>query len=313
MRNALIVVLLGLLLASAVPTADALQESPDADNTVTRIDVRADGDARWTVTVRTRLRTDADVRDYRAFQERFRENTSRYLDPFRDRINGVVATAADDIGRDMRATNVSASTSIQEVPRRWGVVSYEFTWTAFAATDGDTLRTGDVFAGGFFIATNDTLVVSAPPGYTIASATPDPDETEAGTVRWDGRREFDDRQPSVAFEPAEGSEGGGVSGVAPIVLALLGVLALGGGALAYRRRDDDTAASSGPILTDGDRVEQLLRERDGRAKQSEIAEALDWSASKTSRTVSRLADEDRVEKLRIGRENVVSLPDEDEQ
>ena len=46
MRNALIVVFLGLLLASAVPTAGALQESPDADNTVTRIDVRADGDAR---------------------------------------------------------------------------------------------------------------------------------------------------------------------------------------------------------------------------------------------------------------------------
>lgn len=312
MRNALIVVLLGLLLASAVPTADALQESPDADNTVTRIDVRADGDARWTVTVRTRLRTDADVRDYRAFQERFRENTSRYLDPFRDRINGVVATAADDIGRDMRATNVSASTSIQEVPRRWGVVSYEFTWTAFAATDGDTLRTGDVFAGGFFIATNDTLVVSAPPGYTIASATPDPDETEAGTVRWDGRREFADGRPNVAFEPA-GSENSGDTGVTLLAVALLGVLALGGGALAYRRRGDDTAAGSGPILTDGDRVEQLLRERDGRAKQSEIAEALDWSASKTSRTVSRLADEDRVEKLRIGRENVVSLPDEDEQ
>ena len=57
----------------------------------------------------------------------------------------------------------------------------------------------------------------------------------------------------------------------------------------------------------------LLRDRDGYMKQSEIAETLDWSPSKTSRTVSRLADEDRVEKLRIGRENVVSLPDEDEQ
>jgi uncharacterized membrane protein len=46
-------------------------------------------------------------------------------------------------------------------------------------------------------------------------------------------------------------------------------------------------------------------------KQSDIVDALDWSKSKTSRVLSDMAEADRVEKLRIGRENVISLPTED--
>ncbi|MBP1922838.1 putative membrane protein [Halorubrum alkaliphilum] len=42
-------------------------------------------------------------------------------------------------------------------------------------------------------------------------------------------------------------------------------------------------------------------------RQSAIVEELDWSKSKTSRVLSRMADEGDVEKLRIGRENVIDL------
>ncbi|WP_394357381.1 helix-turn-helix transcriptional regulator [Halorubrum alkaliphilum] len=44
-----------------------------------------------------------------------------------------------------------------------------------------------------------------------------------------------------------------------------------------------------------------------RMRQSAIVEELDWSKSKTSRVLSRMADEGDVEKLRIGRENVIDL------
>lgn len=61
------------------------------------------------------------------------------------------------------------------------------------------------------------------------------------------------------------------------------------------------------LVTDEDRVRRLLERNDGRMRQAAIAEELEWSASKTSRVVSGMADEETVEKLRIGRENVIDL------
>jgi len=72
------VVLVAALLAVPVGAA---QTPPETDNTVTRVELSADGDARWTVVVRTRLANDSEVTEYERFQKEFRENTSRYLDP----------------------------------------------------------------------------------------------------------------------------------------------------------------------------------------------------------------------------------------
>ncbi|MFC6862776.1 helix-turn-helix transcriptional regulator [Halomicroarcula sp. GCM10025817] len=322
-----------VLVALLVTQAGAAQTLPDTDNTVTRISVAADGDAEWTVTVRTRLHDESDVQAYRTFQERVRENRSRYLGPFRDRLTGVVATAADGTGRSMTAENFAISTRVQQVPRQWGVVEYTFTWTAFARTDGDALVVGDVFDGGLFIARNDTLVVTGPPSYGVAAVTPTPQTREGETVSWVGPREFADSRPQVRYAPQAERDvtstgqplAGRQVGVAPFVVGALGLAVALVGAVLYRRRrkggvsTDDagagTAAEAGaaPIQTDGDRVVRLLEERGGQVKQSAIAEAFDWSASKTSRVVSDLTDDGRVEKLRIGRENVVSLPDEREE
>lgn len=317
------IVVMALVVLAAVSPAGAVQASPDADDTVTRIDVASDGDARWTVVVRTRLRTDSDVRDYRAFQERFRENTSRYLDPFRDRIRGVVATAANETGRTMRARNFSASTSIQQVPRRWGVVKYTFAWQSFARTDGDAVAVGDVFSGGFYVARNDTLTVSGPPNYTLATADPEPTDSDDGTVRWVGPQNFADGHPSVRYVPGTpAAEGEHAAGDGPFgllvgsVLSLFAFVGLAYGLYARRNGDgwgvfDDTSPRD-PMVTDADRVERALKANGGRIKQAALAEELDWSASKTSRIVSEMDDRGRVEKLRIGRENVLSLPDESE-
>lgn len=299
----------------------------ETDNTVTRVAVRADGDARWTVRYRTRLSTEADVEEYRVFQRRFRENTSQYLDPFAERIRGVVAGAANETGREMAARNVSARTDVQEVPRRWGVVSFSFTWTNFARVEGDALVVGDVFEGGFFLATNDSLVVAAPEGYGVAAANPPPADAGDREVTWTGREDFGDRRPRVRMVPsstttrsATGTPGradGGVpspsllAAVAVVVLAALGV------GLAARRRGwvagagDGDAGETAPVLTDAERVERLVASAGGRMKQGDVADELGWSASKTSRVVAALVEEGRVEKLRIGRENVLDLVEAD--
>mgnify|MGYP006268469689 FL=1 len=365
--------------SALVPQTD---DQPAPDNTITRIDLAADGSATWEITLRTRLENDSDIAEYERFQEQFRANTSRYLDPFSERMSGVVAAANQSSDREMRAEGFNAETDIQEVPRRWGVVSFRFTWTGFAAVEDDAVVAGDVFAGGFFIGTDDALAISAPDGYMIESAAPEPDETSESVVEWRGREDFDDGHPSVRAVPIASGDGGGGSspdGDNSTLLVALGLLvligAVGAGAYAVRTGrltlggggaadgdatartaggetndgdasadetvdpdasgsapddpepanrpdavdvkydsadavDNETAAIDPDLLTDEDRVRQVLAERGGRMKQSAIVDEFDWSKSKASRVISRMAEDGDVEKLRIGRENVIDLVEE---
>lgn len=72
------------------------------------------------------------------------------------------------------------------------------------------------------------------------------------------------------------------------------------------------ATPSTPLLTDEERVLQLLHENDGQCKQQHIVAATDWSKSKVSRLLSRMAEDDAIEKITLGRENVIRLPREDD-
>lgn len=65
------------------------------------------------------------------------------------------------------------------------------------------------------------------------------------------------------------------------------------------------------LLSDEERVMRLLDESDGRMKQGTIVKETNWSHAKVSQLLSKMDDEDAVDKLRIGRENLITLPDED--
>jgi hypothetical protein len=75
-----------------------------------------------------------------------------------------------------------------------------------------------------------------------------------------------------------------------------------------------TAITEAEMLSDEDRIESILRGHGGRVKQTRIVEETDWSKSKVSVVLSRMADDGTVSKLRIGRENVITLegPDADD-
>jgi len=125
----------------------------------------------------------------------------------------------------------------------------------------------------------------------------------------------------------------GGSGMLPwIALALVVVLSLGG-AVAYRSGafpapggDDggdggpgaaaESTTTDGPsepavpdeeLLSDEDRVMQLLEENGGRMKQVNIVEETGWSKSKVSMLLSEMEDGGDISKLRVGRENIISL------
>jgi len=97
---------------------------------------------------------------------------------------------------------------------------------------------------------------------------------------------------------------------------------LGAGLLLYERFGADVRRETGPDsfrddsdddlqtepVSDEERVRSLLREHGGEMRQKQIVDRVDWSKAKVSRVLSRLEDEDRVVKVRLGRENVIYLP-----
>lgn len=266
------------------------QATPETDNTITRISVHENGSATWELQIRTRLETEADETDYRAFQEAFRENRTAYLDTFRDSISGIVGNARQVTGREMTATGFSASTSIQSIPRKWGIVTFRFQWEGFAVVDGEQIRAGDVFQSGLYIAEGDSLEFVAPDEYRIEAADPDPAESSDDVVTWIGREDFDDGRPQVTFSSAGAST---VSGGLPWLPLAGGVIVsalLAAGFVGYRKqnRDGDPATVRSPgdsndpasstedvLLADEDYVLEALSSTGGRMKQQEIADELD--------------------------------------
>ncbi|WP_181686024.1 helix-turn-helix transcriptional regulator [Halorhabdus salina] len=122
-----------------------------------------------------------------------------------------------------------------------------------------------------------------------------------------------------------------------LVLAALGLIALGIGASAWltgvfepEESGSPTTGTGGPedsagtvadstsapepsvddaeLLSDPDRVAQLLEDHGGRMRQTDIVDATEWSKSKVSMLLSDMEDDDEITKLRVGRENIISLP-----
>ncbi|KAB1188528.1 MULTISPECIES: MarR family transcriptional regulator [Haloferax] len=363
-----LVVVLSLIGGVVFTDGARAQTQPDVDTTVLRIELHENSTATWELQIWTRLRTPTDETEYRSFQQRFENDTGAYLDPFSERINGTVGAASEATGRQMTATGFEASTSLQSLPRQWGVVTYRFHWTNFAADTDGQLVVGDVFESGLFIAENDSLEVVAPAGYHVVSATPSPVERDDGVLTWDGPESFADGEPRVVFEPkppeeasnmttstqSNGDGDGSLAGPLGAVF-LVGLVAAGvwwrrsnsdsndsahsnddaqldndtdanrsgatdtGGVQttvtpddSSRPRDEahrgaETTLGTSSIVTDEDRVRTLLQASGGRVRQKDVVTELDWSKSKVSRVLSRMEDDGTIEKLRLGRENVIDL------
>ncbi|WP_256296161.1 helix-turn-helix transcriptional regulator [Haloarchaeobius salinus] len=64
------------------------------------------------------------------------------------------------------------------------------------------------------------------------------------------------------------------------------------------------------LLSDEERVLRLLDDNGGRMKQANIVKETGWSNAKVSQLLSGMADDEEIRKLRIGRENLITLPGE---
>ncbi|MFW6320663.1 MAG: DUF7345 domain-containing protein [Halohasta sp.] len=76
--------------------------------------------------------------------------------------------------------------------------------------------------------------------------------------------------------------------------------------------DGETDSEPDPeLLSNEEQVMRLLEANGGRMKQQTVVSELGWTDAKTSKVVSTLREEGEIESFRIGRENVLTIPDED--
>ena len=75
--------------------------------------------------------------------------------------------------------------------------------------------------------------------------------------------------------------------------------------------EDPFAGIDEGLLSDEERVLRLLEINGGRMKQARIVKETNWSNAKVSQLLSAMDDDGEIDKLRIGRENLISLPDVD--
>jgi uncharacterized membrane protein len=113
----------------------------------------------------------------------------------------------------------------------------------------------------------------------------------------------------------------------PVLFALLVIVGVGSGALWYSlgSRDDGSGSGTAPtapsnpagpaspelqeeqLLSDEDRIVKLLEDNGGRMRQVSIVEETEWSKSKVSMLLSEMEEDGEISKLRVGRENIISL------
>jgi uncharacterized membrane protein len=325
-RGLLVALVVAVLVGGAgVATAQpaAVQENIDPDDVVLAVAVDEQGDAALLVEYRVRLDDNESESAFESYREDLESNTSTYTERFHNRMNATAEDASAATGRGMSIRNVSVVAHRESLPQQYGVVTYTFEWTNFAAVNGDRLIVGDA-VDGLFLDEATTLLVQWPEGYVLADASPTPDASRQQSATWRGPVDFASGEPRLTLAPAEsvGTGGGTEESTVPLAGALLLVLAVLGAALAAASREpwpfggaaDDEAAvdpTDGALLSNDEQVMALIEQNGGRMKQADVAEELGWTAAKTSQVTKRLREEGQLEAFRLGRENVLELPDED--
>jgi len=358
-------------------TQFAPAQTDEFDNTVFRIQIREDGDVRWTIEHERILDDDEEESQFREFAETFRNEETEAFRNFRTRAGRLIEQGSDATGREMAATEFERDAYVDPLNQASGIIEMSFRWENFSQVDGERVFIGDVFDGGWGIVENQRLTIQTREQLVFQTVEPEPDSmTVTGdlaaseSVSWFGERQFTDERPRVVMVPPEelvDSNGtasptpgdGGPADDSPgddaddggtgeqtegsdmermvLVVGVLVLLGLGGGAAWYsgalsRSGGDGTAAESprsgggagsevkstsepavpeAELLSDEDRVIQLLEANGGRMKQVNIVEETEWSKSKVSMLLSEMEDDGQISKLRVGRENIISLAGEE--
>jgi hypothetical protein len=298
--------ILVLLVLSAALCGTAAAAEPDYSITYT-ITVAPDGSALWRVEYRTLLFSEQDVADFEAYT---RDLPAVYVPQFRELMEKSAAQAAVATGRHMAVSDVTGTVAVQTSPTgRYGVVVYTLRWEGFVHP-GSPLTIGDAFAGGLYLAKENTLIIHYPDGFSVQAAEPAPDTERDGLI-WYGQRSFGAGEPRIVLEQA-------TFPFLPVATALvLIVVAVFTGFYYYHRKKHTNGEnvpdpapprlSEAEIVNLEERIVQLLKSHGNEMFQSDIVKNLGLPKSTVSSALNDLHARRLIVKVRKGRENLIRL------
>jgi len=332
----------GTPLAQEAPTADSALD--DADKIQTDVHLHENGSATFTVDYRYTINDEnLSQSGWEQLETDIEENPEPFVEEVESGWSETLADAENETDREeMALSPVTASTDESTAPRDMGHVEFRFVWESFAHVELNRIEAGDALSG-FTIQDDTSIQLHWPEEYTLyEEPSPTPDERNDNSVYWDDEGSgFDDDEPRLVLieNGSDGTaDGTGMADenapadeqpampwvwVAGALLLLASV-----GAVGWWIRDqqvrtvvdeptrstetDDNSTPPPELLSNEERVMGLIDSHGGRIKQQEVVSELGWTEAKTSQVVSRLRDADEIEVFRIGRENVLTLPDEDD-
>lgn len=326
---------------SPIPRDDVDLSAPDRPLLVYDVSLATDGSAVWNVSIFFPTASEAEAEAFASVEESYIEDGGdEYLpiDPF----EVTAADASDSLNRSMSIEGVARSTSESESA---GVLSLTFTWAGFAFVDDPYIHVGDVFSATsepWLTGLNEDefFQIHPPDGYQVEDSgmqlanrsmwVAGPIDLTEANLQGRFVEEGADEEPNGTMSPA--ILGGLGLGTLVLAVFLAGAYHRGWRPFDVTETDESHVAATEPadehtdseepaeeadeadlsLLSDEERVIQLIEANGGRMKQATIVEETDWSNAKVSQVLSSMADDGTVEKLRLGRENLISLPDETE-
>lgn len=311
----LIFVLAGSGIAAGSPFVESQHDGLEPDTVVIESDLGDNGSAEWRINHRHRLTDDSEEAAFEELADEIATNSTPTLDRFRERMEPTVASAEEATGREMAIANLSVTTDRTSLPQEYGIVRYTFRWEGFAGVEDDRMLVGDAIYG-LFLDDRSALRMSWGDRWERGTVSPSPTGEEDGRVTWRGPVDFGDEQPRLELTTQSGVSLPGISS-APVAIAIAAFVALAGltGVVWWRRTagPSTSAGTSDPdLLSNEEQVLQLLEEDGDRMRQQDVVQRLGWTDAKTSQVISDLREAGDVETFRLGRENVIRLPEDED-
>ena len=331
---------------SAAPSAQSQELA--SENTTLHVQLRPDGDARWRIVERFNLTDANDTRSFEQLGEAFVAGDNENVLAEYRAASDAASTAT---GREMELTDINREYVVDDGEGRLVLAFNWTNFAANTSGQLSLADAFHTPSGVWLtsLESGQSLVIAPPAGYDLTNS-PQNSYIQDGNLRIDGSptttfRRGDlnivyesDRSPN-GTRTGTGS-GPATDGDVPLwagmaVLLVIGLVAV----LFYLNEQDESPAVGGSgtdsdgddpsapepttdsgdstdeidveLLSDEERVERLLRQNGGRMKQARIVKETGWSNAKVSQLLSAMDEDDRIDKLRIGRENLISFPDED--
>lgn len=314
MNKRIILLTAVVVLLISVPVTVVGQQ--DSTQRIDNIQINENGDAVWSIEIREPLENQSEMDSFDAYvsQVNSSENNQTTQD-FQDRFSSVINNANGQYERNMSLDSLSVSAETANTATGdFGITTVEFTWGNYAEEDEQgNIVVGQILSDGYTLSESEKLVITPPQGYEAQETPAAAEDTTQGNLEWSGPYSFSDTE--LVFEESTSTDlplipiGGGI-GV--VILVIVSVLFMKNRTTNSEEKDN-TTWNTDELKTEGERIVEILESNDGRVKQKKVASELDWSDSKVSRVTSNMQEKGVIEKLTIGRENVLNLKEDDKE